>query len=346
MTNSIFNYTLGAFNQSSVQLIRKWINGTTVQYLDFDIVSGGTFSVSQTSNITIPPNITLNLATPGTNATVRFLTSFNFTGTTPQTPYVPLEGLDRDRLFRQPDNNTDLSPLTSTLRAIRGQGSEIADQVSFLSYSDKFLAGGWRFLTYFGRDTLLALKLLLPVISDTAAEAILGAVLERVNETGTICHEETIGDYASFVNIQNNQSERGNTPVYNYVMLDTDFLLLPTLADYLLNTPQGVNRSSEFLQRTSSLKNGTYQSLLLENVNHVLNLSRPFAENPIKENLVPIRDPTVGNWRDSSSGLGYGIYPFDVESKLNGLSIDCMPSLTHSCSHTRSSESDSAISSS
>lgn len=170
-------------------------------------------------------------------------------------------------------------------------------------------------MTYFGRDTLLALRLLLPVISPTSAEAILGAVLERVNETGTICHEETVGDYASFVNIQNNQSELGNTPVYNYVMLDTDFLLLPVLADYFLTTPQGANRSAEFLAQNSTLKNGTFSQLLIENVNHVLNLSRAFAEDPKKENLVPIRDPTVGNWRDSSSGLGYGIYPFDVESE-------------------------------
>jgi hypothetical protein len=205
--------------------------------------------------------------------------------------------------------------LGDVLNAIQGPGAPIADQVAFLSYADKFLAGGWRFLTYFGRDTLLALRLLLPVVSPTSAEAILGAVLERVNETGTVCHEETIGDYASFVNIQNNQSELGNTPVYNYVMLDTGFLLLPTLADYFLTTPQGANRSKEFLAQKSSLKNGTYQQLLLENVNHVLNLSRPFAESPSKENLVPIRDAHVGNWRDSNTGLGYGIYPFDVESK-------------------------------
>ncbi|ORX37140.1 hypothetical protein BD324DRAFT_650749 [Kockovaella imperatae] len=42
----------------------------------------------------------------------------------------------------------------------------------------------------------------------------------------------------------------------------------------------------------------------------------PFAINATKENLVPIRDPTVGDWRDSSTGLGYGIYPFDVEVAL------------------------------
>jgi len=315
VTNSIFNYTLGPFNDSSVTLVRNWINGTTVQYLTFDVVSGGTFNVTPSDNTTLPPDISLSLSSPGTNATLHFVTSFNWTGTTPSTPFTPLEGLDKSSLFLTNASTNSTSILSSVLSAIQGPGAPIADQVAFLSYSDRFFAGGWRFLTYFGRDTLLALRLLLPVISPTSAEAILGAVIERTNDTGTICHEETVGDYASWVHIQNNQSELGNTPEYNYVMLDTDFLLLPVLADYFLTTPQGLNRSSAFLQRQSTLKNGTFERLLIQNVDHVLNLSKPFAEDPRVENLVPIRDPVVGNWRDSSPGLGYGIYPFDVESE-------------------------------
>jgi hypothetical protein len=112
--------------------------------------------------------------------------------------------------------------------------------------------------------------------------------------------------------LQNNQSELGNTPEYNYVMVDTDFLLLPVLADYFLNYPQGRNRSTEFFARNSTLNQGTFEELLIKNVDHVLNLSMPFALNATQENLVQIRDPLVGNWRDSGTGLGYGIYPFDV----------------------------------
>jgi len=163
---------------------------------------------------------------------------------------------------------------------------------------------------------MLALRLLLPVISQTSAEAILGAVIQRTNDTGTLCHEETIGDYASFINMGNNQSDLGNEPSYSYVMLDTDFLLLPALASYFLESPQGANRSAAFLARTSALKNGTFQQLLMLNVDHVLNLSMPFAMSPSQTNLVPIRSPPVGDWRDSNTGLGYGIYPFDV----NGMS--------------------------
>lgn len=66
--------------------------------------------------------------------------------------------------------------------------------LSFLSYTEKLLAGAWRFLTYFGRDSMIAALLLQPVLSDTAIEAVIGAVLERINQTdGSVCHEETIG---------------------------------------------------------------------------------------------------------------------------------------------------------
>ena len=49
----------------------------------------------------------------------------------------------------------------------------------------------------FGRDTLLALRLLLPIMTPTASEAVLGAVLERINSTGAVCHEETVSRFVN-----------------------------------------------------------------------------------------------------------------------------------------------------
>lgn len=196
--NSIFNWTLGETNASSVTLIRNWINGTTTQYFTFDVVSNGNISVTPNTNATLPPNISLTRPDQSTNMTLRFTHTFNWTTTTPETPFVPLVGLGREELFLTdiPDNGTNT--LGDVLLAIQAN-EEIANQVSWLSYTSESFAGGWRFLTYFGRDTLLALRLLLPVASQTSAEAILGAVLQRINETGTVCHEETVGDYASFM---------------------------------------------------------------------------------------------------------------------------------------------------
>lgn len=36
--------------------------------------------------------------------------------------------------------------------------------LTFLSYREKYLAGSWRFDTYFGRDTMMSLTLLAPVL--------------------------------------------------------------------------------------------------------------------------------------------------------------------------------------
>jgi hypothetical protein len=72
-----------------------------------------------------------------------------------------------------------------------------ATSLSFLSYTTKLTAGAWRFLTYFGRDSMIAALLLEPVLSEGeggAIEAVIAGVLERINSTdGSACHEETIG---------------------------------------------------------------------------------------------------------------------------------------------------------
>lgn len=82
------------------------------------------------------------------------------------------------------------------------QQHESIHSLTFLSYSDKLLAGTWRFLTYFGRDSMISALLLQPVMSDIAIEAVIGAVLERINSTdGSVAHEETIGlDELSMIN--------------------------------------------------------------------------------------------------------------------------------------------------
>ena len=88
--------------------------------------------------------------------------------------------------------------------------------MSFLTYNTTFFAGGWRFLTYFGRDTLLTVDLMMPILSSEAIETVIGAVIERTNSTGALCHEETVGDYASFLNIQSGNYSAGGSPLYDY----------------------------------------------------------------------------------------------------------------------------------
>ena len=100
----------------------------------------------------------------------------------PQTPYMPPTRLLKPSyhylIQMQPD-------------AVRS--------LSFLCTSDKILAGAWRYLNYFGRDSMISLLLLNPILSEGEngiIEAGLSAVLERVNgEDGSVCHEENLGDY-------------------------------------------------------------------------------------------------------------------------------------------------------
>lgn len=133
----------------------------------------------------------------------------------------------------------------SRSNATNNATSPNVQDLSFLTYSDKMLAGTWRFLTYFGRDTMIAMLLMMNRLSPLALEAGIGAVLERSNVTGVICHEETIGDYATLLNLLDNVTS--TAPSYRYIMIDSDFYLQPLLSQYF-STPEGMNRSTSFLR--------------------------------------------------------------------------------------------------
>jgi hypothetical protein len=177
---------------------------------------------------------------------------------------------------------------------------EAVQYLSFLAYKQKWLAGGWRFLTYFGRDTLISLRLLMPILSNDAIEAGLGAVFERIKAEksdnvypGEIAHEENIGDWANVKHTEKN---------LDYKMIDTDFELLPLLAAYFLDDPIGQNRSNDLLNRKTS-KGVLFSQLLEYNLELVVNVTADFANNPIVSNLIEIKEhEKVGNWRDSEQG--------------------------------------------
>lgn len=148
----------------------------------------------------------------------------------------------------QLNSSTFLNP-ASLGNATANTTSQDVTDLSFLTYSDKMLAGSWRFLTYFGRDTMIAMLLMKDRLSDLALEAGIGAVLERSNATGALCHEETIGDYATLTNLLNNVTS--TAPSYSYIMRDSDFYLQPLLAQYFLNVSSAANRSTAFLRYPS-----------------------------------------------------------------------------------------------
>jgi hypothetical protein len=210
-------------------------------------------------------------------------------------------------------------------RDLQAQNPDQVDSLSFLSYTDKLLAGGWRYLTYFGRDTMISLLLMEPILSvgeGSATEAVIGAVLERLDKTdGSAAHEETIGDYATFVHLQNNVNS--TAPLYDYKMIDTDYYLPIVLADYLIKNPIGQTRAEALLSKTATVNPDnaglTYKQLALINAEKIMSSSAAFAADggQIKDNLIHLKDGQgVGEWRDSGYGIGGGRIPYDVNTAL------------------------------
>jgi hypothetical protein len=148
--------------QNGVQLSRLWLDNITTTKVSFTGSKDGIVLDNQT--------IKFEAGTYTLNA------SFNY----PQ--------------LTQLSSKEVLSPDSASLIS---QSPMQATSLSFLSYTTKLTAGAWRFLTYFGRDSMIAALLLEPVLSDGeggAMEAVISGVLERINITdGSVCHEETIG---------------------------------------------------------------------------------------------------------------------------------------------------------
>lgn len=193
------------------------------------------------------------------------------------------------------------------------------DTLSFLSYREKFLAGSWRFNTYFGRDTLMSLRLLMPVLQPAAIEAGLGAVLARLAATGEVAHEEGLSEFA-LIEHQRHGGAADDAATLDYGMIDDDFMLAPVMASYLLDSSDGRARAAAFLDQlvTSESNPGsiaTVGATLVANLRFVIAQARPFTANPRATSLVSIRPGRMsGDWRDSDEGLGRGRFAYDVNA--------------------------------
>ncbi len=215
LTNQIFNWTVTQADNQTIWLSKPWLNETIVRNAQGEQTGTARYSLEW-----------LLQATNGTSFEV--IPSNNGTYTPPTVHILtpPVNTNDTTRAMPQPAtvtftvqvNETALAPLSvDTLFASNTSASmqpEAQTQFSFLTYASKFTAGGWRFLTYFGRDTMFTTRMLMnnKTLTPFAIESVLGGVLERINITsGEVCHEETIGDYATFVSTSAKVSPRRAT---------------------------------------------------------------------------------------------------------------------------------------
>jgi hypothetical protein len=210
---------------------------------------------------------------------------------------------------------TPLTPLTSLITPRAGEDVRARNALAFLSYHEKFLAGSWRFNTYFGRDTLISAMLLAPVLEPHAIESAISSVLERLAPNGEVAHEEDIGEFAV---LRNAREGRGKiaTPVYDYGMVDDDFMLAPLAARWLLDDERGRARARGFL--ASGGAGGERRgNALARNLSWLVERAAAFAADPRAANLVGIKPGRMtGNWRDSELGLGRGRYAYDINAAL------------------------------
>jgi hypothetical protein len=209
-----------------------------------------------------------------------------------------------------------LTPLggDSLLNSRAAHDKRSRNVLTFLSYHEKYLAGSWRFDTYFGRDTLMSMTLLAPALHAEAIGSGVGAVLDRLAPDGEVAHEEDIGEFAVLRNMREGRG-RTDTPIYDYGMVDDDFMLAPLAAPWLLD---GVARHrAETFLAAPGVSGSKVGDSLIRNFVWVVNRTADFAADPVPTKLVSIKPGRrTGNWRDSEEGLGRGIYPYDINVAL------------------------------
>jgi hypothetical protein len=208
---------------------------------------------------------------------------------------------------------TPLVPLDTLFNSRAGQDPRARNALAFLSYRDKFLAGSWRFDTYFGRDTLISALLLASVLEPEAIESAMASVLVRLASNGEVAHEEDIGEFAVLRNLREGRG-RIATPIYDYGMVDDDFLLAPLVARWLATADRA--RVKRFLDEKDA-RGERHGASLARNLSWLVERSAPFASDPNYRNLVGIKAGRMtGQWRDSEQGLGRGRYAYDVNATL------------------------------
>ena len=217
---------------------------------------------------------------------------------------------------------TPLTPLdgTALLSTRAAPDPATRNTLRFLSYREKFLAGSWRFDTYFGRDTLMSVRLLMPALQPDAVESGLRSVLVRLSPDGNVAHEEDIGEFAVLDHMRSGQG-KSDAPTYNYNMIDSPFLLAPVARAWLLDDPRGRARAAAFLAQPANGRR--LGDALMTNLRFVAAHTAAFADDPRWSNLVALKPGMdAGEWRDSNDGLGGGRYPYDVNAILVPAALD------------------------
>ena len=219
-----------------------------------------------------------------------------------------------------PENPADGKPLRLTIRAstdferptpmpfnelVNETGRELAArdpffatsvrQFEFLSYREKFLAGSWNFLSYFGRDTLIALRLMWPVLSRQAKQTGIQSVVNEIGPQGIVNVTDEWTDDRTTVNAVEcffREHASGNLAGARQIMrtilegivpehpffdvLDQTFLFPAAAAHWFKETDDAVLK--QWLLQDHKVLGRAESNLatLLRNWNYILNSAEPY----------------------------------------------------------------------
>jgi hypothetical protein len=215
--------------------------------------------------------------------------------------------------------------------------------MELLSTNEKLMAALPNYATYFGRDTMLAALMLEKITSVGLQERVIAGVLERLEDSGDVSHEEAVGEqairenaseYSELIRRWNETREadprvaaddldaardllgRLQSPRQNYRMVDDDFQFAVVVGRYLARPDVDASRKRQFLETKSP--NGVRRlDALTENLALVARSARAYGDDPVVSNLVGFKtrdeDGYVpGSWRDSRAGFGNGRFAMDI----------------------------------
>ncbi|MBP7831113.1 MAG: hypothetical protein KA248_14480 [Kiritimatiellae bacterium] len=203
--------------------------------------------------------------------------------------------------------STDFERLTpvSFIELVNDRGRALAEKdphfaeairhFEFLSYREKFLAGSWNFLSYFGRDTLISLRIMWPVLSPLARRVGIQSVANAISEDGIVnVTDEWTDDRAVMDAIESffREYDRGNLERARHIMrtivdgtvpehpfldvLDQTFMFPPAAAHWFRELGDG--DLSRWLQENHPVLGRTESNLitLLRNGNYLLKAAAPY----------------------------------------------------------------------
>jgi hypothetical protein len=219
--------------------------------------------------------------------------------------------------------------------------------LELVSSREKLMAGLPNFATYFGRDMLMSVLMMEPILSPGMLEHVIGSVLRKLSPTGQVSHEEALGGQAIRENAavynqrmaeyfrRQRAGQRGRADSAlaeardvlgrldavreNYMMLDDDFQFPIVVARYLDDARVSAERKRAFLLERAAADTTSRLTALLRNLALVERLAAPYAAKPVATNLIAFpRRPNgryfPGSWRDSNAGYANGRFAMDINA--------------------------------